>query len=217
MQATGLAGDGSAVQTVQGYDWTGDAEVLGLPGAGSPLLGPGIWAMLGEPGMRERQRIARKLEADAEEKGEQSEEAGESSGDTKERLQAVDRRLRRFLPSGAILKAELDAEHWLNYGAGESVAVIVGRRDNLLAKDPVLTAGRFASPEELHLGGLLWPEAAGRIAQTAFLTRERRNHGQIILFASDPNFRGYFRGTQRLFLNAVILGPGLGTRQRIPW
>lgn len=31
--------------------------------------------------------------------------------------------------------------------------------------------------------------------------------GQIICFAGDPVFRGYSLGTQRLFLNAVILGP----------
>ena len=41
--------------------------------------------------------------------------------------------------------------------------------------------------------------------------------GQIILFADDPNFRGYFWGTSRLFLNAVLLGPGVGTSHIVPW
>jgi hypothetical protein len=112
---------------------------------------------------------------------------------------------------------DLDEEHWLAYGAGSRVPVIARARDALLARDPVATAGRFAAPDELHLGGLLWPEAAGRIAHTAFLTREGLGKGQIILFADDPNFRGYSLATQRLFLNAVLLGPGLGTERRVPW
>ena len=39
----------------------------------------------------------------------------------------------------------------------------------------------------------------------------------MILFGGDPNFRGYFLGTRRLFLNAVLLGPGVGTRRTVPW
>ena len=35
--------------------------------------------------------------------------------------------------------------------------------------------------------------------------------GQIILFSGEPNFRGSARGTNRLWLNAVIYGSGLGT------
>jgi hypothetical protein len=29
----------------------------------------------------------------------------------------------------------------------------------------------------------------------------------VIAFSEDPNFRGYWRGANRLFLNAVVLGP----------
>ena len=41
--------------------------------------------------------------------------------------------------------------------------------------------------------------------------------GQVILFVFDPLFRGYFEGSGRLLLNAVFLGPGLGTSQPLPW
>ena len=41
--------------------------------------------------------------------------------------------------------------------------------------------------------------------------------GQIILFPNDPFFRGYFEGSGRLLLNALILGPGLGASQPVPW
>ncbi len=67
----------------------------------------------------------------------------------------------------------------------------------------------------LRMSGLLWPEAAHRVANAAYVTRERVGRGQIILFASPPTTRGSQPGVARLFLNAVIFGPGLGASHPI--
>ena len=67
----------------------------------------------------------------------------------------------------------------------------------------------------LRMSGLLWPEAAERLANTAFVVREPVGTGQVILFAVDPNFRAATQGTTRLFTNAAIYGPGLGATQPI--
>ncbi|MFY8133475.1 MAG: hypothetical protein ACOVKS_00560, partial [Aquimonas sp.] len=69
---------------------------------------------------------------------------------------------------------------------------------------------------ELRLGGLLWPEAQERIANTAWVTRESKGAGQIILFATNPTFRGASLGMQRVLGNAVVFGPGFGTRTAVP-
>jgi hypothetical protein len=74
-----------------------------------------------------------------------------------------------------------------------------------------------ASGRRLRLSGLLWPEARERWRDTAYATVERIGDGQLILFADDPMYRGYFEGSGRLLLNAIILGPGLGTSQPVPW
>ena len=63
---------------------------------------------------------------------------------------------------------------------------------------------------KLRMSGLLWPEASKRIANSAYLTRESKGDGQIILFASQPIFRGSTKGTNRLLLNALVYGAGLG-------
>lgn len=67
----------------------------------------------------------------------------------------------------------------------------------------------------LRMSGLLWPEAADRLANAAFVTREAIGSGQLILFAADPNFRAASLGTARIFSNAVVCGPGMGATQPI--
>lgn len=67
----------------------------------------------------------------------------------------------------------------------------------------------------LRMSGLLWPEAADRLAHSAYVTRESVGNGQVILFANNPVFRGATLGTARVFTNAVIIGPGLGASETI--
>ena len=86
-----------------------------------------------------------------------------------------------------------------------------------MSKHPVRTVVRLTDENEMRMSGLLWPEAAQRIANTAFVTVESVGRGQIILFATDPTYRMWLPGTQRLFLNAILLGPGMGASQPLPW
>lgn len=134
-----------------------------------------------------------------------------------EKLKAIDERGRLFQPRGAIFNTALDQEHWLNFGAGNSVPAIIYSSYAFLSKKPVQTPARFNEGEKLRLAGLLWPEAKERWAKTAYATREASGKGQIILFAGEPNFRSYFYGTTRLLLNAMLLGPGMGTNVGVDW
>ena len=67
----------------------------------------------------------------------------------------------------------------------------------------------------LRMSGLVWPEAAQRIANSAYVTRERVGKGQVILFADTPTMRGATLGTSRILENAIVYGPGLGTQPLI--
>ena len=119
--------------------------------------------------------------------------------------------------AAAFIRVELDPQLWLTWGMGEEVPALAFNGDALVARPPVQVPARFADIERLHLGGLLWPEAAGRLARTAYATREELGHGQVILFRDSPAFRGWTRGTRRLLVNAMLYGPGLGTRWSTPW
>lgn len=117
----------------------------------------------------------------------------------------------RFSPAGVILAAAAHPDAWITAGVARDVAVEFSGDDVWLTKST--PAVRLAAADKVRLGGLLWPEARERCADSAWLTVERRGAGQIVCFRGHPVFRGAWRGTARLFANAVVVGPGRGANQ----
>ncbi|MFW6191852.1 MAG: M14 family zinc carboxypeptidase [Gemmatimonadota bacterium] len=116
--------------------------------------------------------------------------------------------------SGAVLRAEIDRTHWLTQGLEEPDLPVLARGDDFLTlsrsgSNPVV----FPDEGPLHLAGFVWPGNTERLlGGTAHSVVESVGGGQVILFGVDPNFRLVWRSTARLFGNAVLLGPTLGTR-----
>jgi hypothetical protein len=154
---------------------------------------------------------------DAIEPKTEGKETGEKTRLDYDVLKAADEKARKLYPRGAILRVELDNEHWLTAGCGSQVPVMFESDYAYLAGPEIQVAGRLAEEGRIRLAGLVWPEARKRWGKTTWLTREGKGRGQIIMFATDPDFRGYFLGAERLLLNAMFLGPGLGTRTTIEW
>jgi hypothetical protein len=130
---------------------------------------------------------------------------------------ARDEWLRRFSPWGVTLRGIVDPDAWIAHGVDGEMPVLFSGSSVFLSQGPVKTAVRLAEEPRLRLSGLVWPEARERIAESAWLTVERKGSGQIVLFAAMPAYRGYHRATARLFANAVVYGPGLGADQPISW
>jgi hypothetical protein len=134
-----------------------------------------------------------------------------------EKLKRIDEWQRIFSPSGVFVKAVVDQRHWLGSGLGKFLPVMVRGDNVMMSLYPTQTPVRLVDEDDLRLSGLLWPEARKRLANSSFATVEHHGRGQVILFASNPTFRGWYPAVERLFLNAVFLGPGMGTNQKIPW
>jgi len=134
-----------------------------------------------------------------------------------EELERLDEWQRRFSPFGVFLKARIDERQWLGFGLGEFLPVLGVGDKVMMSKLPAETPVRLVDEDNLRLSGLLWPEARQRLANSAFATVESYGRGQVILFASNPTHRGWYPGMERLFLNSVLLGPGMGTDQGVPW
>ena len=134
-----------------------------------------------------------------------------------EKLKRTDEWQRIFSPEGSFLTGIVNTEHWLGFGLGGKLPVMFWGNRAFMSKYPVQTVVRLADENQVRLSGLLWPEARQRLAESAYATVESVGRGQIILFATDPTYRMWLPGMERLFLNAVLLGPGMGTSQPLPW
>jgi hypothetical protein len=102
---------------------------------------------------------------------------------------------------------------------GQQAVVRVGvlREDGDVGEAQVVNWSTIPAGNALtvRMSGLIWPEAVARIANSAYVTRERVSKGQVILFSGQPNFRGSTRGVGRIWLNALVYGAGLGTSPKV--
>jgi hypothetical protein len=64
-------------------------------------------------------------------------------------------------------------------------------------------------PKSPRLSGYMSKENEKKLEGTAYLVHEQLGGGNIILFADDPNFRLFWDGLNRLFLNSVLVMPGI--------
>ena len=105
---------------------------------------------------------------------------------------------------GAIFAADLDITHPLGFGYRE--------RDIFLHKnveEPMLPTENPFGTVIAYTGdpvysGFVSEENREALAGTPSLIAERSGDGSVILFADNPNFRGYWYGTNKLFMNAVF-------------
>lgn len=116
----------------------------------------------------------------------------------KETAEAVD------IIGGAMFSVDLDTSHPLGFG--------FARRDIALHKnveEPLTpTVNPFAIvaayTDDPVYSGYVSATNSDALAGTPALIAERSAKGSVILFADNPNFRGYWYGTNKLFLNAVF-------------
>jgi hypothetical protein len=56
------------------------------------------------------------------------------------------------------------------------------------------------------ISGYISKQNLQKVGQSAAIIAKSEGAGRVILFADNPNFRGTWYGTNRLFLNAIFLG-----------
>ena len=107
---------------------------------------------------------------------------------------------------GSIYQAEADLTHPLLFGFRRT-DVAVFKRSRLRFDIP---NNAYASPLTFPANSLLSGYSPKgfeeELANTAAIVVSSVNGGRTISFADNPNFRGSWYGTNRLFLNALFLG-----------
>ncbi|MEM9324738.1 MAG: M14 family metallopeptidase [Bacteroidota bacterium] len=107
---------------------------------------------------------------------------------------------------GAIFETDLDTSHPIGFGYEDrSVPVFVN--SNLLfqaPKNPYATPLKFTNRP--LLSGYVSEENLERIGNKAAVIVSANGRGRIISFSFNPNFRAFWYGTNKLFLNAIFFG-----------
>ncbi len=155
---------------------------------------------------------AKKTEAKKDDKKEDE----KPSSDDLETRKREDEIAKKLAPRGAIVAVDLDPEHWLAFGCAPTIPALLNTNRTFVTKS-VQVPARLAPADRLRLSGLFWEEARARWGESVYASRNALGSGQVVVFVSTPNFRGYFLGTERLLLNALLLGPGCGTAARVAW
>lgn len=117
----------------------------------------------------------------------------------------------RFSVPGAIFRTIINTDTWMTAGLDKELPVLVNSANIYLpSDDPPSSVRRVVvsyAEDQILAAGHAWEESIERMPGTVFAYEERVGGGRVIAFAEDINFRAYFRGTNRLLLNAVVVGP----------
>ncbi len=112
---------------------------------------------------------------------------------------------------GMIASVMLDPAHPLAFGAGQDgnpAQTFVLHQGSLVFEpgEGIESVAYFpAAPQ--RLSGLISNENLRRLGNGAWLVSKEMGRGSVVLFADDPLFRLFWRSSQPLLLNAILLGP----------
>ena len=108
---------------------------------------------------------------------------------------------------GAIFEVDLDVTHPLGFGYRSSKLPVY--KNNLVflapSKNAYATVAKYS--ENPHIDGFISENNLEKfIKPSASLLVSAIGKGRVVLFADNPNFRGAWYGTNKLFLNALFFG-----------
>jgi len=107
---------------------------------------------------------------------------------------------------GIILEIDLDVTHPIAYGYRRS-NVPVYRNSSVWLKpssNPYSNVGLYS--DDPHIDGFITDKNLETLKKSASIIISKIKRGRVILFAENPNFRGSWFGTNKLFLNGLFFG-----------
>ena len=117
--------------------------------------------------------------------------------------EAADREGSRSL-GGSIFTVDLDTTHPIGYGfTSRKVSVY---RNGAVYMMPSASAYNTVAQYTANplVGGYIHPETLKKVKQSAAIIVGSEGRGRVIFFTDNPNFRGTWYGTNKLFLNALF-------------
>ena len=115
---------------------------------------------------------------------------------------------------GALFAGDMDPSHPIGFGYQDRSITLHRNTTLRLARpdsDPFAVVVEYT--EDPLLSGYASQRRQDEIAGTPAVIAQRLGAGTVVLFADNPNFRATFRGTEKMFMNAIFFG-GLVDRAR---
>ncbi|MEO1096507.1 MAG: M14 family zinc carboxypeptidase [Bacteroidota bacterium] len=112
---------------------------------------------------------------------------------------------------GAIFQTDIDLTHPLAFGYTRNLLPVYRNSEVWLkpSSSPYGTVAKYT--DDPHIDGFITKKNLDEFLKpSASLVVSAVGRGRVILFADNPNFRGSWYGTNRLFLNALFLGNHIG-------
>lgn len=106
---------------------------------------------------------------------------------------------------GAILAAEADLTHPLSFGTFHATQYPLMKGDVVLNEPDNPYAVPLRLAKEVEAAGYVSDYWQEKLSGQPVITAERMGRGSVIQFGFNPNFRGFWYGTQRWMINAVYL------------
>ena len=123
----------------------------------------------------------------------------------------TDQRAQRTI-GGAIVGARVDPTHPIAYGYGMEMPLF--RKGSTLLKS---SKNSFTTPvrytENPLISGYIGEQRLTEMSGQPAVIAERHGKGLLIRFANNPLFRGFWRGTERLWVNSLFFGPLVRTTE----
>ncbi len=110
---------------------------------------------------------------------------------------------------GSVFEVKLDLTHPLCYGYNRSIIPVFKSSASAyeLSSNPYGSPARFT--DKPILSGFSSYENLERIAGSAYISVHSAGRGKVISLYDNPNFRGIWYGTSKLFMNSIFFGQEL--------
>ena len=107
---------------------------------------------------------------------------------------------------GAIFQTEADLTHPLLFGYSEPLLAVFRNHDLMMekSKNPFTNPLRYTSNP--LLSGYISTPKLQKLKNTPAVDISHLGSGKVISFTDNPNFRAFWLGTNKLFLNALFFG-----------
>ena len=111
---------------------------------------------------------------------------------------------------GSILKADLDLTHPLAFGYRDQSIPVYKNNNVFINKSKSHYSSVALYSKDPHIDGYVSKNnMENNLKGSASLIVSGAGSGRVILFADNPNFRGTWYGTNKLFLNAIFFGANI--------